>query len=107
MSLINIKEKDNIMKRIFTILLTLLLVSTYSFSQNFVASTKEKSAFTDTTTTYTYQIQDTKYPVFKSKNNAFYIWKVSKKTNKKYKYYLPKEIQIQMGRKFNDKTNKK
>lgn len=29
-----------------------------------------------------------------------YVWKTSKKTNKKYRMYLPKEIQIKMGRKY-------
>lgn len=52
----------------------------------------------DTTTTYTYQIDQSVYKVYKSKSGAFYIWKMSKKTGKLYKYYLPKEIQIQMGR---------
>lgn len=54
----------------------------------------------DTTTTYTYQIDQNVYKVYKSKSGAFYIWKMSKKTGKPYKYYLPKEIQIQMGRRY-------
>ena len=36
------------------------------------------------------------------KTGAFYIWKVSKKTNKKYKYYLPKDVQKQMGREYKE-----
>lgn len=56
--------------------------------------------FTDTTTTFTYQMPDKVYKVYKSKSGAFYIWKTSKKTGKPYKMYLPKEIQIQMGRRY-------
>ena len=43
---------------------------------------------------------DKVYKVYKSRNNAFYIWKVSKRSGKLYKNYLPKEIQIKMGRKY-------
>lgn len=89
------------MKKYITIIAILLSIVLPSPAQNFIALKKEKVVYTDTTTTYTYQIQSTKYPVFKSKNGAFYIWKISSKTNKKYKYYLPKSIQIKMGRKYN------
>ncbi len=57
----------------------------------------------DTTTTYTYEISSKVYRVFKSKSGAFYIWKHSSKTGRLYKMYLPKEIQIQMGRKYKNK----
>lgn len=76
----------------------LLLVAMPCYSQNFKAPEKENVVLTDTTTTYTYEIQGIRYPVCKGKSGAFYIWKTSKKTGKKYKYYLPKEIQIRMGR---------
>lgn len=72
-------------------------------AQNFVAPQRERVAYTDTTTTYTYEIKGTKYKVFRSKNGAYYIWKKSSKTGKNYKYYLPKEIQIKMGRKYEEK----
>ena len=68
-------------------------------AQTFKAPTVK--VFTDTTTTFTYQMPDKVYKVYKSKSGAFYIWKVSKKTGKPYKMYLPKEIQIQMGRRYN------
>lgn len=89
------------MKRYILIALVSLLLPVLAFSQNFKAPEKEKIEFTDSTTTYTYEIKEVKYPVFKSKSGAFYIWKTSKKTGKKYKYYLPKEIQIKMGRTYN------
>lgn len=92
------------MKKI-TIILVMAFMSLPIIAQNFVATKKSRQAFTDTTTSYTYQIEATKYPVFKSKNKAFYIWKVSKKSGKTYKYYLPKDIQIKMGRTY--KTEEK
>ena len=92
------------MKKI-TIILVMAFMSLPIVAQNFVATKKSRQAFTDTTTSYTYQIEATEYPVFKSKNKAFYIWKVSKKSGKTYKYYLPKDIQIKMGRTY--KTEKK
>ena len=47
-------------------------------AQEFNAPSRHKTAFTDTTTTYTYRMTDKVYKVYKSRNNAFYIWKVSK-----------------------------
>lgn len=89
----------NTMKRLIILLVMALSVSLPSLSQNFVASDKT-TTYTDTTTTYTYQIKDKKYPVYKSKKGAFYIYKTSK-SGKVYKYYLPKDIQIKMGRVYN------
>lgn len=91
------------MKRLFTMLLLVLSISVVASADNFTTSTTEKSVYTDTTTTHTYEIKNVKYDIFKSKSGAYYIWKTSSKTNKKYKYYLPKEIQIKLGRKYNDK----
>lgn len=94
------------MKKLLSIV-TLLLVFVMSCSvsivaKDYVATSKtSKVVFTDTTTTDTYTIKDVKYNVYKSKSGARYIWKISSKTNKKYKYYLPKEVQIQMGRIYN------
>lgn len=87
------------MKKIFAIIGVLVWCATIS-AQEFVAPAKGRVAFTDTTTTFTYKMPERTYKVFKTKNDAFYIWKTSKKTGKQYKYYLPKEIQIQMGRKY-------
>jgi hypothetical protein len=52
------------------------------------------SASTGTQTKYTWQDKEgTEYPIFITKKGACYVNKVSKKTGKEYKYYLPKEIQ--------------
>lgn len=65
--------------------------------ENFKVPTKQSTVFTDTTTNHTYEIKDIKYPVFKSKNGKFYIWRTSK-NNKKYKSYLPKEVQAKINK---------
>lgn len=48
----------------------------------------------DTKTQYTWIDKDGNvYPVFITKRGACYIFRTSKKTGKKYKQYLPKDIQ--------------
>ena len=48
----------------------------------------------DTKTKYTWQDKDGNiYPIYISKKGACYVIKVSKKTDKEYKYYLPKDVQ--------------
>ena len=97
----NINNNRN-MKKVLLIL-TLLTGLTVSVSaKDYVAPTRQSVEYTDSTTTDTYTINNKKYNVYKSKSGAFYIWKTSKKTDKKYKYYLPKNIQIQMGRKYKE-----
>lgn len=91
------------MKRFIISLAMLAGLTLFVGAENFKAPERKQSVvFTDTTTNHTYEIKEIKYPVFTTKNGAFYIWKTSKKTANKYKYYLPKEIQKQMGRKYNE-----
>lgn len=48
----------------------------------------------DTQTKYTWEDKNgNKYPIFITKRGACYIIRVSKKTGKEYKYYLPKDVQ--------------
>lgn len=89
------------MKKII-ILLMLITISININAQEFVAP-EHAVIYHDSTTTYTYKCSEQTYKVYKSRKGAFYIWKISKRTNKQYKYYLPKEIQIAMGRKYEDK----
>lgn len=59
----------------------------------------EKTATTssNTQTKYTWQDKEgNKYPIFITKKGACYVKRVSKKTGKEYKYYLPKEVQTQI-----------
>lgn len=86
------------MKKLILSVLLLVGLSITMCAKDYVAPTKHSVEYTDSTTTDTYTINSDKYNVYKSKTGAFYIWKTSKKTGKKYKYYLPKEIQKQMGR---------
>ena len=51
----------------------------------------------DTKTKFTWEDKEgNKYPIYITKRGACYIVRVSKKTNKEYKQYLPKEIQAQI-----------
>lgn len=89
------------MRKVFLIMLLSVGLSITVGAKDYVPA-KQSVVNTDSTTNDTYTISNVKYPVYKSKNGAFYIWKTSKKTGKKYKYYLPKEIQKQMGREYKD-----
>lgn len=83
------------------IFIAMLALSMSAQAQVFHAPKSQREVFTDTTTTFKYVTSDNKeYKVFRSKGGAMYIWKLSKKSGKLYKMYLPKEIQIKMGRKY-------
>lgn len=88
-----------IMKHIILVIL-LFILTINVYPQEFVVPSKSNNKFTDTTTTYTYKSPEKTYNVYISRRGSYYIWKISKKTNKSYKYYLPKEVQIKMGRKY-------
>lgn len=52
---------------------------------------------TNVQTPYTWKDKDGKtYPIYITKKGACYVKRISKKTGKEYKYYLPKEIQEQI-----------
>ncbi len=88
------------MKKLTLLLVMVLGVSLQVGAQQFVAPTRHSTSNVDSTTTYTYKMSDDIYKVYKSRTGAYYVWKTSKKTNRKYRMYLPKEIQIKMGRKY-------
>lgn len=86
------------MKRyIFCLLIALFSIASYS--QDVVKEGKTfKVQITQTTseqqTEYTWEDKKgVKYPIFISKNGACYIKRISSKTGKEYKQYLPKETQ--------------
>lgn len=55
---------------------------------------KTTSVNQDTKTKYTWEDKEgNKYPIFITKKGACYVLRISKKTGKEYKYYLPKDIQ--------------
>jgi hypothetical protein len=44
-------------------------------------------------TRFTWEDKEGKtYPIYVTKNGACYVYRISKKTGKEYKYYLPKEV---------------
>lgn len=52
---------------------------------------------TDVQTPYTWKDKDGKtYPIYITKKGACYVKRISKKTGKEYKYYLPKETREQI-----------
>lgn len=58
---------------------------------------EQSTKVNDTKTKFTWEDKEgNKYPIFITKKGACYILRVSKKTNKEYKYYLPKETQAQI-----------
>ena len=47
----------------------------------------------DTKTKYTWENKEgNKYPIYITKKCACYVIRISEKTGKEYKYYLPKEV---------------
>lgn len=86
------------MKHLITLLVTLLMsVTGYADvvrdGDNFKVE-KTASVNQDNKTKYTWEDKEgNKYPIFITKKGACYVLKVSKKTGKEYKYYLPKDVQ--------------
>lgn len=69
--------------------------------QAFSQLTKEGNTFkiekqVEKITPLFYQDKDGIYPIYISARGSLYIKKISKKTGKEYKYYLPKEQQEQI-----------
>lgn len=60
---------------------------------NFVQTTTKDSSTFDVKTIYTWEIKGEKYPIYITSRGACYIKRISSKTGKEYKQYLPKEIQ--------------
>lgn len=86
------------MKRyIFCLLIALFSIASYS--QDIVKEGKTFKVQTTQTTSeqqteYTWEDKKgVKYPIFISKKGACYIKRISSKTGKEYKQYLPKETQ--------------
>ncbi len=87
-------------KLIICILLSIFAVTGYAEvkreGDTFKVEQTESTA-NDTQTKYIWEDkQGNKYPIFITKKGACYVKRVSKKTGKEYKYYLPKEVQTQI-----------
>lgn len=88
------------MKRIIVTLLVTLIMGATGYSEvvrngNVITITKTTTLVNEKESTglYYQDKQGNQYLIYKSKNGKFYVIKTSKKTNKEYKYYLPKEVQ--------------
>lgn len=95
-----------IMKRLLTLVVLALMVGTI-FSQNvkregntFVEVKSDKvSLKNDSLTAMTYKAKDGKeYPIYLSKNGKAFIVRVSKKSGREYKQYLP-QVTEQLNKK--------
>ena len=85
------------MKYIIALLVALVLsVSSYADvvrDGNTFKVENTTSVNKDTKTKYTWEDKEgNKYPIYITKKCACYVIKISKKTDKEYKYYLPKEV---------------
>lgn len=88
------------MKKLISII-AFIATSIVANAQMFEAPKKSQTTFTDTITTFTYKTNKGEVcKVFKTKKGAFYYYSTKNKTNTLRKYYVPKEIQIKMGRKY-------
>jgi hypothetical protein len=71
-----------------------------AYTQNgnvFTAVSTTKRGLPPRKTAATWVTKDgTKYPIYKSASGRCFILKVSKKSGKEYKYYLPKELDTQV-----------
>lgn len=89
------------MKIIIALVLALTMVSV-SYAGvvrdgNTFKSESVSTASQDTETKYEWQDKEgNKYPIYITKKGACYVKRISKKTGKEYKYYLPKDIQAEI-----------
>lgn len=90
-------------------IISLLIMLTLSMS-SFAEVKREGNTFkveqpskaNDTKTKYTWEDKEgNKYPIFVTKKGACYVIRVSKKTGKEYKQYLPKDIQETIKKELN------
>ena len=87
------------MKKLISII-AFIATSVVANAQMFEAPKKAQTVFTDTTTTFTYKTNKSEVcKVFVSRRGSYYYYSKNKKGELR-KYYVPKEIQIKMGRKY-------
>lgn len=94
------------MKKTLISIVILFLASTVVFSQEYkregkqfasISQPKEKSE--NVVTGYTWKESNgSVHDIYITKNNACYIKKVSKKTGKEYRKYLPKEVAAEIAK---------
>ena len=88
------------MKKLVSII-AFIATSLVANAQLFEAPKKAKTEWKDSTTTFTYKTnKDEICKVFVSRRGSYYYYSSKNKTNTLRKYYVPKDIQIKMGRKY-------
>lgn len=87
------------MKKLLTIIALFMCIT--ANAQLFEAPAKKaKTAFTDSLTSFTYKTNKGEIvKVFISRRGSYYYYTKNKKGELR-KYYIPKEVQIRMGRKY-------
>ena len=87
------------MKKLLTIIALFMCIT--ANAQLFEAPAKKaKTAFTDSLTSFTYKTNKGEIvKVFISRRGSYYYYTKNKKGELR-KYYIPKEVQIKMGRKY-------
>lgn len=98
------------MKKFIILVVALIVgVSTYAdvTRTGNTFKTEKSSTSNGTQTKYTWEDKNSnKYPIYITSKGACYILKVSKKTEKEYKYYLPKDVQEQIRKELNIQVDK-
>lgn len=96
------------MKYIITILVALLIsVTSYAdvIRDGDTFKVERTSVNQDTKTKFNWEDKEgNKYPIYITRKGTCYVLRVSKKTNKEYKYYLPKDIQEQIKQEIQNET---
>lgn len=88
------------MKKIITFI-AFIAISIACNAQMFEAPKKTQTEWKDSTTTFTYKTNKGEVcKVFVSRKGSYYYYSAKNKTNTLRKYYVPKDIQIKMGRKY-------
>lgn len=70
------------------------IISAQSYTQKGKTFIANDSVKTEQVTDYTWQYKGVSYPIYLSSRGKAYIYKTSKKTGKKYKYYLPDNVAL-------------
>ena len=84
----------------FMILIAFIATSVVANAQMFEAPKKAQTEWKDSTTSFTYKTNKGEVcKVFVSRRGSYYYYAKNKKGELK-KYYVPKDIQIKMGRKY-------
>ncbi|MEE3344785.1 MAG: hypothetical protein VZS44_11875 [Bacilli bacterium] len=84
----------------FMILIAFMAINIACNAQMFEAPKKAKTEWKDSITTFTYKTNKGEVcKVFVSRRGSYYYYTKNKKGELR-KYYIPKDIQIKMGRKY-------